>query len=67
MIMKPSLYFPTMKALLILPTALPMYVSIIYLPVRVCRKINCDRWKDFEKAEKEFWFFDYPKNVTTAS
>ncbi len=30
-------------------------------------KINCDRWKDFEKAEKEFWFFDYPKNVTTAS
>jgi phosphohistidine phosphatase len=19
-------------------------------------------WKDFEKAEKQFWFFDYPKN-----
>jgi phosphohistidine phosphatase len=24
-------------------------------------KINIDSWKDFEKAEKEFLFFDYPK------
>ena len=26
-------------------------------------KIKCDRWKDFADAEKEFWFFDYPKNL----
>jgi len=26
--------------------------------------IKADRWKDFKAAEKEFWFFDYPKNVT---
>jgi phosphohistidine phosphatase len=25
-------------------------------------KINANSWKDFRKAEKEFWFFDYPKN-----
>jgi phosphohistidine phosphatase len=25
-------------------------------------KASCDDWKDFEKAEKELWFFDYPKN-----
>ena len=24
-------------------------------------KITADSWKDFRKAEKEFWFFDYPK------
>ena len=24
-------------------------------------KINAKHWKDFEKAEKEFWFADYPK------
>jgi phosphohistidine phosphatase len=24
-------------------------------------KINTDTWKDFKKAKKEFWFFDYPK------
>ena len=24
-------------------------------------KMNGKHWKDFEKAEKEFWFFDYPK------
>jgi len=24
-------------------------------------KILCDSWKDFRKAKKEFWFFDYPK------
>jgi len=24
-------------------------------------KINKDEWKDFRNAEKEFWFFDYPK------
>lgn len=24
-------------------------------------KVNIDNWKDFKKAEKEFWFFDYPK------
>jgi phosphohistidine phosphatase len=26
-------------------------------------KINTDTWKDFKKAKKEFWFFDYPKAV----
>ncbi|MFT3748399.1 MAG: histidine phosphatase family protein [Agriterribacter sp.] len=25
-------------------------------------KTNAVSWKDFEKAEKEFWFFDYPGN-----
>jgi phosphohistidine phosphatase len=25
-------------------------------------KINCGDWKDFRKAKKEFWFFDYPRN-----
>ncbi|PVD51152.1 phosphohistidine phosphatase [Terrimonas sp.] len=25
-------------------------------------KSNAISWKDFEKAEKEFWFFDYPGN-----
>ena len=25
-------------------------------------KADIKHWKDFEKAEKEFWFFDYPKN-----
>lgn len=24
-------------------------------------KIKIDSWKQFQKAEKEFWFFDYPK------
>lgn len=24
-------------------------------------KIKTDNWINFEKAEKEFWFFDYPK------
>lgn len=24
--------------------------------------IKTNSWKDFETAEKEFWFFDYPKN-----
>ncbi len=24
-------------------------------------KIKAKSWADFEKAEKEFWFFDYPK------
>lgn len=26
-------------------------------------KADCKKWKDFGEAEKEFWFFDYPKNV----
>jgi len=26
-------------------------------------KIKTDNWKDFKKAEKDFWFFDYPKNA----
>ena len=26
-------------------------------------KIKTDSWKDFKKAEKDFWFFDYPKNA----
>ena len=25
-------------------------------------KIKSGSWKDFRTAEKEFWFFDYPKN-----
>ncbi len=24
-------------------------------------KANCEKWKDFTDAKKEFWFFDYPK------
>jgi phosphohistidine phosphatase len=24
-------------------------------------KADCDKWKNFKEAEKEFWFFDYPK------
>ncbi len=24
-------------------------------------KLDIKHWKDFEKAKKEFWFFDYPK------
>ena len=28
-------------------------------------KIAIDSWKDFENAEKEFWFFDYPKQHPT--
>lgn len=24
-------------------------------------KAECDKWKDFASAKKEFWFFDYPK------
>lgn len=27
-------------------------------------KILNSKWKNFESAEKEFWFFDYPKNIT---
>jgi phosphohistidine phosphatase len=23
----------------------------------------CEHWQDFEKAEKRFWLFDYPKNL----
>ena len=26
-------------------------------------KADCDKWKDFKEAKKEFWFFDYPKNL----
>ena len=26
-------------------------------------KVNCDKWKDFKEAEKEFLFFDYPKAI----
>jgi len=25
--------------------------------------IKADSWKDFKEAGKEFWFFDYPKNI----
>lgn len=25
--------------------------------------IKTDSWKNFKDSEKEFWFFDYPKNV----
>jgi phosphohistidine phosphatase len=24
-------------------------------------KADCDTWKNFKEAKKEFWFFDYPK------
>ena len=24
-------------------------------------RAKCDKWKNFKDAEKEFWFFDYPK------
>lgn len=27
-------------------------------------KCNCNSWKEFEKAKKEFLFFDYPKSET---
>jgi phosphohistidine phosphatase len=26
-------------------------------------KAQCKDWADFGKAKKEFWFFDYPKNL----
>jgi phosphohistidine phosphatase len=26
-------------------------------------KADLKKWKDFREAKKEFWFFDYPKNV----
>ena len=26
-------------------------------------KIAINSWRDFKKADKEFWFFDYPKNA----
>ncbi len=26
-------------------------------------KINCDSWKTFKEAKKEFLFFDFPKNI----
>ncbi len=25
--------------------------------------IKTNSWKDFKNAEKNFWFFDYPKNL----
>ena len=25
-------------------------------------KTTASNWKDFASAQKEFWFFDYPKN-----
>jgi phosphohistidine phosphatase len=27
-------------------------------------RVLTDEWKNFQLAEKEFWFFDYPKNIT---
>src|SRR5690348_3595826 len=27
-------------------------------------RVLADEWKNFQLAEKEFWFFDYPKNIT---
>ncbi len=27
-------------------------------------KADCESWKDFTKAAKEFWFFDYPRAVS---
>lgn len=26
-------------------------------------RVNCINWKDFEKAKKDFLFFDYPRNI----
>jgi phosphohistidine phosphatase len=28
--------------------------------------ISTDSWSAFRKAKKEFWFFDFPKNVNSA-
>ena len=28
-------------------------------------KANCQEWSGFERAEKDFWFFDYPKSGLT--
>ncbi len=28
--------------------------------------IRCENWKDFEAAEKSFWFFDWPKNPSSS-
>ena len=28
-------------------------------------KIPIDKWKEFQDAKKEFWFFDYPKNSSS--
>lgn len=30
-------------------------------------KAHCLKWKDFEDAEKDFWFFDWPKNPAALS
>ena len=27
-------------------------------------RIVLNEWKDFKNAEKQFWFFDYPKNIS---
>ncbi len=27
-------------------------------------RILTEHWKDFPEADKEFWFFDYPKNIS---
>ena len=27
-------------------------------------RIQTDTWKNFKDAQKEFWFFDYPKNIS---
>jgi len=29
----------------------------------VCLRFSCDRWEDVSKANAEFYFFDYPRNV----
>jgi phosphohistidine phosphatase len=28
--------------------------------------IKADKWSDFRKSKKEFWFFDFPKNIHSA-
>ena len=30
----------------------------------VCLRFACERWEDVSKANGEFYFFDYPRNVS---
>ena len=30
----------------------------------VCLKFQCDKWTDVSKANAEFYFYDYPRNVS---
>jgi phosphohistidine phosphatase len=26
-------------------------------------RVDCKKWEDFKEAKKEYWFFDFPKNI----